>query len=84
MIILTHTNKAMLPQLEKVIIMKNKSVEHLDQLVESWVNGNRSYVKGKIKSLNSEDRARIVSRFRCLVDTKSAFEIADIIIKREF
>ena len=60
------------------------SVEKLDQIVDSHYNGNISWSMRQIKKLSREDRSRIVARFRCLVDTRTAFKIADRIIKNEY
>lgn len=59
-------------------------IEKLDKIVESYINGNISYSMKEIKKLKREDRARIISRFRCLVSTLTAFEIAERIIKNEY
>jgi hypothetical protein len=64
--------------------MKNVSIEHLENIIESYVNGNISLSVQAIKKLNREDRARIVSQFRCNVDTKTAFKIAERIITNDF
>lgn len=62
----------------------SKSIEHLDNIVESWVNGNITDSMQEIKKLSRNDRARIIPRFRTLVSTLVAFEIAERIIKNEY
>ncbi len=62
----------------------NKSIAKLDEIVESWINGNISWAMNEIKKLSRNDRARIVSRFRSLCSTKTAFEIADLVIRNEY
>ena len=60
------------------------SVDKLDEIVESYINGNINWSMKEIKKLSRNDRARIVARFRCLVSTFQAFKIADRIIKNEY
>lgn len=61
-----------------------KNYDDLITLVDSYICGNHSHVMREIKKLSRKDRARIVSMFRCNVDTKTAFLIAEKIILGEF
>ena len=60
------------------------TIEYMIELTEQWVNGNRKYTLLRIQKMSRSDRARMVSVFRSYVDTKTAFEIADHIIKGEY
>ncbi|AHK11723.1 hypothetical protein S144_8 [Shewanella sp. phage 1/44] len=61
-----------------------KTVNYLDSIVSSYENGNISQAMSDIKKLSRSDRARIVSRFRCLISTQVAFEISDKIIRGDY
>ncbi len=62
----------------------NKSIDRLDEIVESWINGNISWAMTEIKKLSRNDRARIVFRFKNIVGSRIAFEIAEKVIKNEY
>lgn len=56
------------------------------QLTETYENGNLSYAMRQVKKLSREDRARLVAfmRSHALNGTKTAFEVADRIIRNDF
>ena len=62
----------------------SKSIEQLDSIVDGWVMGNITDSMQEIKKLSRNDRARIIPRFRTLVSTVVAFEIAEKVIKNEY
>lgn len=60
------------------------SIGTLDEIVTSYINGNRKDALARIQGLSKPSRAAIVPRFRCLYSTQVAFEIADKIIRGDF
>jgi hypothetical protein len=60
------------------------SVEKLDGIVCSWVNGQFSKTKEDIRKLSRADRARLISRFECNESKFVAIKVAKMIINGDF
>jgi hypothetical protein len=58
--------------------------DKLIELIESYYNGNHSHVTQQFKKLTLTDRARIIPLTRCYYGDKMAFEMAEIMITKDF